>query len=66
MMTRTARWFLLLAPALLLAGCGGDTDADATDQPGDPRIEAVRSRADEADSLMRARMRDVEEASRQE
>lgn len=65
-MTKTARWFLLLAPALLLGGCGGDADADETEQPGDPRIEAVRDRADEADSLMRARMRDVEEASRQQ
>lgn len=58
---------LMLASALVLAACSGSDDAAATtEQPGDTRIEAVRARADEADSLMRARMRDVEEASRQD
>lgn len=66
-MMTIARGFLTLASVLTLAGCGGNDEADATtEQPGDARIEAVRARTAEADSLMRARMRDVEEASRQE
>lgn len=67
-MNRSSHLFCV-AVAMFLVACTGESDSSESTPPPNPierRVEPVRERATEADSLMRVRAREVQELSRPE